>query len=154
MWRTDTLFWESRNPAYTPMFTIKSSPLEKAGIIYPSLRELYMEYNDPTEYQFASEVLGGWEHWEAVSTTAQLAPRVLKWRDELEVKMRSGAILAIYASSRDDGSKGVAAAKYIADRGWEKVRGRPSNEELLKEKKIRSAIAEEVGEDADRLGLH
>ena len=153
-WKVGSMFWEHKNDSYTPLFTLKGYDLEKDGVVYPSLKLLYMDYTDPTEYQFATEVLGGWDHWTKVSSSYIITEQVAEWRAEMEVKLRSTAIRAIYDSARSDGSKGIAAAKYIADRGWEKARGRPSKAEIEKERKIQAGINDDLASDSDRIGLH
>ena len=152
-WLTLALFWEERHAKYNPSFTLKGYDLEKDGVIYPSLKNIFMEYADPTEYSFAIEVLGGWEHWQTMQRSYKLAPIFQTWRDELEIKLRSEALKAMRRSVVEDGSKGVAAAKYLAEKGWEKTRGRPSKDELAREEKVRTSIKADLDEDAERLGM-
>ena len=153
-WLTLALFWEERHAKHTPLFTTKAFPLVKGKVTYPSLKTIFMEYADPTEYSFAVEVLGGWDHWQMLNKSWKLAPLFQSWREELEIKLRSEALIAMRQSAIHDGAKGITAAKYLAEKGWEKTRGRPSKDELAREEKTRAGIKEELSADAERLGMH
>lgn len=153
-WLTLALFWEYRHDRYTPSFTTKEDDYEVDGVKYLSLRKLYMEYSDPKEYLFAKEVIGSWDHWQAICNSYKLRSHIQEWREELEVKLSAEALKAMIISAKTDGSKGVAAAKYIAERGWMKRAGRPSKEEVERERKIAAGITSEIEEDAKRIGIH
>lgn len=75
------------------------------------------------------------------------------WRDELEVKLRSEGIRNLRKASKE-GSRGVSAAKYLAEKGWEKKRGRPSKEEIERERKIQAAMEDDLEGDAARMLPH
>ena len=152
-WLTQAVFWELRHEKYTPSFSLKDYDLERDGVTYPSLKHIYLRYSDPTEYTFATEVLGGWEHWQAIQSSYALRPYIQKWREELEIKLRAEALKSLRKAA-SEGSKGIAAAKYLAEKGWEKKRGRPSKEEVEKETKVEAALRKEYAEDAKRLGVH
>lgn len=153
-WLTLALFWEERHPKYEPSFTLKDYDIERDGKQLPSLKHIYLSFEDPTEYSFATEVLGGWEHWQALCDSYKLKPYIAKWRDELEIKLRSTAIRAMVNSAKVDGSKGLSAAKYLAEKGWEKKRGRPSKDEVEKERKIAAGVSKEIADDLARMGIH
>jgi len=61
---THAMFFETRikNSGYEPTFTFKEQNHEYEGVIYTSMRRLYLEIADPTEYLFATEILGSWDH--------------------------------------------------------------------------------------------
>ena len=154
-WLTKSLFVEwnmSHLVSSDPLFSIKSYDHEKDGVEYPSLKKLYLSFSDPTEYEFAEKVLGGWEHWTRMLSSPEIAAMVEEWREELEVKLRSEAIGHLQALARGD--KGMAAAKYLAERGWESKRGRPSKEEVERQKRVHAGISKTVSDDAERLGIH
>lgn len=145
---TQSLFLEL---AYTEnsMYTLKEHDYMYKGKLYPSLKRLFLETEDPTEYQFATKYLLGWRHWIRICENKQLKPHVAEWRDELEVKLRSqGVVLAIQNAKKG----GYQASKWLADRGWDtKGAGRPSKADIDKEKKIQAAIDNEYGADVFRL---
>ena len=149
--RTKSLFVETHSlTTYkeVPMYTLKG----KKG--YTDIHDLYMESNDPTEYQFAIQAFGSWKHFKHLASLKWFQAYLDDWREELEVKLRSGAIVTLMESAVNDGSRGTTAAKWIADKGWDKKRGRPSKEEVARELKVSSRISDDISDDAKRLGLH
>jgi hypothetical protein len=131
----------------------------------PSLQKLYLSYDDLTEYQFANECLGGWDHWQTIlgSPNEFLQKAIVVWRTELEVKLKAEAFRRIKEEAEADGRNGFAANRYIIERSWagdfakpkpraeSKPRGRPSKDEI---KSAAAAIAlknKQVEDDFDRL---
>ena len=155
-WLIKALFIEMavKDSPYNIPFTLKGEDIEVDGVEYKSLKKIYLSYADPTEYSFAVEILGGWEHWKAMAASNEVGVHVQKWRDELEVKLRSEAIKAIRKAANEDGAKGTSAAKYLAERGWESKRGRPSKEEVQRQRKIEAGVHKDLDDDAKRLGMH
>jgi len=152
---TQGLFLETRSTSTPPILTLKEVDWEYKGEILPSLRRLYIEIADPSEYEVAIQVLGSWEHWKRLLQNKKIFSYIQKYRDELEVKVRSGAIRSLIDTSCNEGSKGTAAAKYIAERGWDKRKaGAPSKTEVKKELKIQSDMEKELEEDFKRIGIH
>lgn len=151
---TQALFWETRTEGYTPVFTLKDQDHTVNGVTYKSLRKVYMEIADPTEYEFAQVVFGSWEHWQTICSSSMLLPYIEKWREELSVKLRSKAIKAMTQTALEEGSKGTTAAKWLAQEGWKgSSRGRPSKEEVAAERRKEAGIRSEVEDDLKRLKL-
>jgi len=150
------LFFEQTSPdarsRFTPPFTLKEEDHEVDGVIYRSMRRMYLEYSDPTEYEFATAVLGSWDHWTELCDTAWFSPYVSKWRDELEVKVRSQAIKAL----QEHGKTKEGAAKYLAEAGWKPKRkaGRPTKAEVEGERKRQAFIDRELEDFATSVGIH
>ena len=150
---TQSLF---RETAYgiakaNPIWTLKEH--DPQGKL-PSLRDIYLELGDPTEYEFAQLCFGSWRHLEHLKTLSWFMEYLEEYRDELEVKLRSRAIGDIVLQAQEP--KGTSAAKYLAEAGWKGTtskRGRPSKSEVKGELKRQARIEEEVGEDAQRVGL-
>lgn len=153
--RTQTLFWEFRSDKYPFLFTTKDDDIEVNGTIIPSLKKIYFSYDHvpEKEYSFANEVLGGWLHWEALTKNKLFSDMITQWRYELDLRIQEEAIKSLMAASREEGAKGVAAAKYLADKGYKGIRGRPSKAEVERERKQQAAIAKEFEEDFERIGL-
>lgn len=148
-YRTQSLFFETNSVASeTPVFTLK--PQDHKG--YPSMKRLYLEYMDPTEYSFAIEVLGSWEHWLRLTGCDWFQEYITAWRDELDLKLRSEGVKRMRALA-NDGNKD--AAKWLAEKGWNKRSGagRPSKEEVERERKQQARIASDIHGDAARLGI-
>jgi len=149
--RTKSLFVETVSQSgylVEPMYSLKG----KKGFI--DLHDMYLEASDPTEYKFAMLAFDSWKHFMHLASLKWFKLYLDDWREELEIKLRSSAIVSIMDSAVNDGSKGTSAAKWIADRGWDKKRGRPSKEEVERELKVSARITDDVSEDAKRLGLH
>jgi hypothetical protein len=154
-YRTTSLFWESRHPDYEPLYSIKEYDLEKPEGTYPSLKMIYLSYDHIPgyEYDFAKDIFGTWDHWVKLCNISQLRTDIQDWRDELDIRIKSQSLKAMMMASRDNDAKGVNAAKYLAEKGYEKKRGRPSKEEVSRETKIQSAANKELEADMERVGL-
>lgn len=124
---------------------------EYEGVIYPSLKLLYLGMGDITGYQFATTHLLNWKHWIRLQESDYLAPHFQEWRDELEIKMKCDAIDLIREQSEAEG-KGFQAAKWLAEGGWDKRKaGRPSKAEIEHKTNINKRIQEEFEGDVTRM---
>jgi len=141
---THAMFFESRTKGYAPTFTFKEQDHTYEGVSYISMRRLYLEISDPTEYLFAQEVLGSWDHWKKLCNSALIREQIDKWREELEIKLRAQAIQAIAEVATTAGSKGTTAAKWIAAGGWHAGKGRPTKKQKEREMKIATQLDEET----------
>lgn len=144
---TQSLFLENGYNTEYAMYTLSDEDKEYKGKVYPSLRRLYLEMMDPTEYEFATKYLWGWDHWQRIVANNLMTEAIEGWREELEVKLRSLAIRSIVKSSYDS----YNAATWVADGKWKQKRGRPSKAELAKEKRIRERAASAADEDSERI---
>ena len=150
---TKSLFVEQIQPeqlgrGLVPMYSLNGMP----GYIDVGL--LYVELGDPTGYKFAMSIFESWDHFQYISGLAWFRRHLTLWEDELAVKMRSEAIKSLSDTAKNDGNKGITAAKYIAEKGWEKKRGRPSKADVERERKQQARIRAELDEDAARLNVH
>lgn len=136
-------------------FTTKDHNIVKDGKTYWSLKNIYFSYEHIPgfEYEFAMDVFGDWDHWLMLADSAEVRDIVTSWREELVIKVQAKAMKAMMKTAIYEGSKGIPAAKWLADRGWEVKRGRPSKEEVARERKIAAGISTELAEDMERLGL-
>ena len=133
----------------TAIFTLKDSDHVYGGRTYPSIKRLYLECEDPTEYEFATQYLYSWKHWQRLCENKTIRKYIDEWREELEYKLRSRAIKQAIKL----GEEGTfQAAKWVADRGWAtRGAGRPSKAEVEQEKRIQERITDEYQEDVERL---
>jgi len=151
---TQGLFLEIGYNTQYAVFTLDDDDKEYKGVTYPSMKKLYLACEDPTEYQFAKKYLLGWRHWKRLLENTVLRVHFDEWREELEVAMRSEAVLSIVDMTTSDQGN-FQAAKWLADRGWDKRgAGRPSKAEIDREKRIESRIGEELGADILRMQGH
>lgn len=107
---------------------------------------------DPTEYQGAIELVGSWKEWQRFKREwPEFRERILiEWLAEVEVKLKSEAIVNICAQSLGD--KGTAAAKWIAEGRYSpKKAGAPSKAEVERQGRIQAAVDNEVEQDIARV---
>lgn len=133
---------------YEPVFSLYG-PVEG----YVDASATFIELEDPTGRLWAERYLGSWEHWKRLSEAPWFAKRLSEWREELETIELSRAIQRIKELSRGESSAALPASKYLAERGWEKTRGRPSKSEINGELKRQVKIVEAHEEDAKRMGF-
>lgn len=146
---TQGLFLEIGYKEYA-VFTTKDEDYEYNGRIYPSLKRLYLEMEDVGEYEFATTYLLGWNHWQRLCSNKEVAKHVDEWRYELELKLRSKAIKSILKKTNVE--QGINAAKWIAEKGWDKRKaGRPTKEDIQKETRIQADLDRQFQEDLKRL---
>lgn len=147
---TQSLFLEAQYSPYA-IYTLKDEDHEYNGKLYPSIKKLYLQEEDPTEYQFATKYLLGIKHWYRIYENKLIQPHIDEWRFELELKLRSKGVKQLI-NAANKGSQ--SAARFLVDRGWsERAAGRPSKEELEREKSIRLAISNEYADDIARLSV-
>lgn len=147
---TQGLFLELNYDTEYAVYTFNDEDKTYKGVLYPSLKKLYLAEEDPTEYEFAKKHLLGWKHWQRMNENKVLREHFDEWREELEISIRAGAIMSI----RDMTAEGTnfQAAKWLADRGWDKRgAGRPSKSEIDREKRINSRIGDELEADILRM---
>ena len=60
------LFLEDRYNVDLAVYTLAGEDKEHKGIIFPSLKRLYLEEGDPVEYTFATKWLFDWPHWKRI----------------------------------------------------------------------------------------
>jgi len=122
--------------------------------IVPSLKRLYIECMDPTEYACAMRAFGSWKLWQKLKGTKWFCEHVDLWNIELEVAMRSKGINVIIDEVAKSGRSKYAAAKWLAEAGYKEARrGRPTKDMQQKEDLIASQLQERTEEDAARIGL-
>jgi len=122
-------------------YTLKDDHYAYKGVTYPSLKKLYLEHEDPIEYDFASTYLTGWEHWKKLQGNKVLLKHIENWRQELELKLRSAAFKEILDLTAQGNYQ---ASKWLADKGWDKKgAGRPNT----KQKEIEDQLEQQVAND-------
>jgi len=154
---TQALFYEyrfvKRAGDYPMLYTLNDYDLD--GCV--SLKQVYLELRDPTEYTIATMCFYGWEHWQRLCAQEWFKKELDKWREELDTLIRADAFRTIAAATQKTDATGVAAAKYIAERGWEKnkpaKRGAPTKAEKKGHLKEMSRYSKELEEDLKRLNI-
>lgn len=115
------------------VYTLKDRP----HMGYPSLYQLYMATDDPTEYIFATTHLESWDHWERLCKCSWFKPYISRWRRELELRTRARALAQIKAAATAGTRDSFQAQKFLVNSGWRSSegpkRGRPSKDEIATE---------------------
>lgn len=145
---TQSLFLEI---GYRPeaIYTLKDYHFEYEGRYLPSAKLLYLEMNDPTEYEFAERYFLNWNHWQRIAANNVIKRYVDEWRAELEIKLRSRAVRLTVAHAE---SGNHAAAKWLAEKGWDKRdAGRPTKAEVARERAVMAKAENEYSADVVRL---
>lgn len=146
---TQTLFLELKYDTDFAVYSVKDQDYEYQGKLYPSIKRLYLQMEDVTEYEFANKYFLGWNHWQRMCENKLIRKEIDEWREELEIKLRARAVQQMIAQA-STGS--YQASKWLADRGWStRAAGRPSKLEIDQEKAKQERIADEYGFDINRL---
>lgn len=142
------------------LYSLKDKDQEFNGRSIPSLKRLYIELSDPTEYDFANMYFESWDHWEALCNCVWFKPHIEKWRRELNIKLKCDSIKRIKEEAKAGKNK-FQANKYLIDRGWagEDTKGswkmgRPSKQAIKEEAAKILEQDSRVLEDLKRMGLH
>lgn len=147
------LFLEDRYNADMAYYTFDGEHKEYKGKTFLSLKKLYLEMGDPTEYNFANTYLYDWDHWQRLCRNSIISKHIEKWREELSLALVADGLEAIISLA--NGGNSYQAAKFLADRGWDKSqRGRPSNDEIEGELQRRADAEEEYASEAKLLKFH
>lgn len=120
-----------------------------------SLHQLYLEAEDPSEYDFAVSTLGNYEHWKALIALDFFQPFLKEMRDTLGIKLDAKTVRAAkLCMSEGTGPVALQAAKWLNARVVKtgKTRGRPSNDEIEGELKRKAEERAEIEQDLRRLG--
>lgn len=133
-----------------PVFSVK---WDRPGLI--NARTTFVEVGDPTGYQWAMKYLGDWDHWLNLCKSSWFLSYLEMWRKELAIKDQAAALQTIKAIALGDDPKGaLPAAKYLAERGWEKPKaGRPTKATIDAELKHAARERGVQDEDLERIGL-
>lgn len=152
--RTQSLFLEtSYGDQEFVQYTLKPRDHKtKDGRSIPSIKRLYLEAEDPTEYNFAYKYFLDWNHWQKIKGNQLIAKHMEGWKDELDVRMAAIGITSMIDMATDAHKPSFQASKFLAHREWDKNKpGRPSKEAVAREAKIAAKINEEFGGDLARL---
>lgn len=145
---TQSLFLEIGYTDFA-VYTLKEEDYTFKGKDYPSLKRLYLEMEDPTEYDFATTYLLGFRHWQRLCENKAIRKYIDEWREELEYKIRCRSTKQMIKLAAEGSYQ---ASKWLIDRGWDKrAAGRPSKKEIEGQKAILSRVDDEYSADVTRL---
>jgi hypothetical protein len=136
------------------IYTLKDEDHELNGRSYVSIKRLYLEIADPTEYEFAKACFYNWAHWKRMcEKTTNLHPYIAEWREELEVMLRSQGVRGVMEEALSGGKSSMQASKWLADKGWTEKRtaGRPTKGEVEVERKQQASVKSVLESDLARV---
>ena len=129
-WLTSALFLETNDTdgKYAPIFTLAEE--DKGDFI--SLKRKYMEYLDPTEYNFARCVFGSYLCWENLCKSTFFMPYVEQWRKERDLLIKYyNYRTASEIQTSGTAAEKLAATKWLSEEKWQDStkgkKGRPKN---------------------------
>ena len=129
-YKTIAMFWELRSnfsEDCKPIMTNKDRAIERDGVHYPSLKQEYLAWEDPTEYDFVTNCLGmDWRHWKRLERNSIVMELINDCREELALKLQSRGF-KVQKELSDNGS--YQASKLLLEKGWK------SKDSLKKEDK-------------------
>lgn len=147
------LFLEDKYNTDLATYTFAGEDKTYKGVVYPSLKRLYLEEGDPEEYTFATKYLYDWPHWKRLLSNKVVRTYIDQWRDELYMSLRSEGIATLVDLAINE--KSYQAAKWLADEGWFKnSRGRPSKKQIEEAAKRQAQIGQEFEDDFALLKNH
>lgn len=159
-YQTKGLFYETTLPDERPEFgtswTLKEKDLVAGDKTYRSMKRVYLDMEDVTEYDFAMATLGSYKHWERLVESPIIRKHIDQWRKELNLKLKARAMKAIINAATVDEKSSFQAMKYLADNEYldkKAKRGRPSKEEVSAELRREVEINKTFKDDAERIGL-
>lgn len=159
--QTKALFFETTLPEYRiemePEWTLKERDHLVDGKTYRSMKKIYLEMEDVTEYEFAMATLGSFTHWETLCKSPWFKEHIDQWRKELNLKLKAKAIKSIIQSATTSENLSFQAMKYLADNQYldkGSKRGRPSKEDIKAELKKEAEASRVFRDDAERIGLN
>lgn len=158
--QTKGLFYETTLPEERPVFgtswTLKEKDLVVGDKTYTSMKRVYLEMEDVTEYDFAMATLGSFKHWERLLESPIIIKHITQWRKELNLKLKARAMKSIIKAATEDEKLSFQAMKYLADNEYldkKGKRGRPSKEEVKAELRREVEVSKTFKDDAERIGL-
>jgi len=126
---------------------------------YINIREVYLTYNDPTEYDFIIGAFGSVRLWNKIKDSWYMKDVLASMRDELYVRLKSKSLRQIAELAADPDTKETTklnALKWMATKGYGEV------EEISSPKMNRfrhdpngkeARVKDSVRADMERLGL-
>lgn len=151
---TIALFYETATGSKEEVvYTLK----EKDYKGFLSIKRLYLEMEDITEYEFANKYFENWSHWKKLIASAWFKEHIDVWREELELKFKARSLNQIKRTAKSSAKEAFMANKYLLEKGWEKSTkdkstvGRPTQEKIKQEAQRLHDEKEIVEKDAQRL---
>lgn len=151
---TQGLFYESAvYDRDSVLYTLKDTP----HMGFPSIHEIYLSLNDPTEYRIATEYFDGVDHWEQIIGSTWFKPHLAKMRKALELKIRSEALAEVIKDAKSGSKSSMSSAKFILEKFNTTVSpdrrkaGRPTKAEVAAEANKLATSSVDIADDFSRI---
>jgi len=156
-WLLKAIFFEmSDSDKSRVLYTLKPEDHEVDGVTYPSLRRLYLEESDLSEYYFAEKYFGGWPHWKRLLSCSWFVDYLSEIREELRQKLSADATRRLHQIAADPKDRGsLQANRAILDslKPEKSPVGRPTKESIKREADRMFKDQSEIEDDLDRIRL-
>lgn len=155
---TKALFLETSTPEERHLVRYTTRDSDVGNI--PSIVRLFLECEDPTEYDFANKYFEGWTHWDKVRRSAYFSQTYENMKLQLELKLQARALRNIMFEAEDGGRNAYQANKYLVEKGYRPKetshgkRGRPSKDELKTQLEKAAAVEQQIKDDHERLKIN
>jgi hypothetical protein len=132
------------------LYSLKTEDHKVGKITYPSLRRLYLEMDDESEYLFAEKYFGGWPHWKRLLSCSWFQDYISDIREELAVRNSAKNLLQIRKKAEEGN---LQANRYLLEQAWKPKEsvGRPSKARIRAEADKLFHEASDVDLDLSRL---
>lgn len=148
---TKELFFETAIKEDRPLtlYSLKSEDHQVDGRTFPSLRRIYLELDDLTEFLISDQYFGGHPHWKKLLSCSWFISVLKPIREELKARHMAEYLRTL---RKDALSGNAASAKFLLDRLEHKgQKGRPSKEKIEQEAKKLVQDSDFVSADLERL---
>lgn len=149
---TKTLFFETSGADKSSvLYSLKNEDHTYKGITYPSLRRLYLEMGDETEYLFGEEYFLNYPHLQKLLKLPWFLSEIEGWRQELRLRNTALGLKGIVEKAQKGDLK---AQQFLVSRSWEKSSpgaGRPSKKSVQQEAMKIVRERSDFDEDFDRI---
>lgn len=130
------------------LYTLKDEDVGQ----YPSIKRLFIELGDETEYVFASTYFHSWKHYKKLLEVDWFSNVMTEAREELSLKLAAQNLLEIRAKAK---SGDIKANQYLLEKKWlpqdKNSVGRPSKEKIKKEAENLFREASDINDDFGRI---
>ena len=136
------------------LYTLKDYDIQVDGRTLPSIHNLYVALEDPSEYLFANKYFDNWGHWQKIANSTSLKEYVTAMREELAIKLMARSLQSIKDLAKGDTRDSFQANKYLLEKGWASAtgrKGRPTKDSVKKEAELLLKDKEDFKDDFDRM---
>lgn len=148
MYLTTSMFIEHNYDYSLAVYSWGDRDFKNSKGSFPSLKRLYLEMGDVTEYDFANTYLDGWRHWKTLLESPGCRKHIDEWREELELKLRAQGLRQMIDMAQNEDKPSFQAAKYLADKEWT---SKKSKQDSRKDERQKRTLSKEFKDDLNRI---